>query len=138
MEEGFGPPLPSNIGDNMLNPFRLINYTLIALVMFTSYWWAGVALASLMVLYSLMYYYSVARVMFTLDQPVIAVEKTILMESTLSVATNLVALVALYKLTPYAYVSFWCAPWIVIAFSSLTFAYLVLFEYIEITEKDEK
>lgn len=121
----------------MFNPLRPISYTLIGLVMFTNYWWAGAALASLMVLYSLFYYYTITRVMFTLDQSVITVEKTALMDSTLSTGSNIVALVALYKLTPYAFVSFWCAPWVIMALSSLTFAYLILFEYIEITEKDE-
>lgn len=122
----------------MLNPFRAITFVFVALVMYTNYWWAGPVLASLMIFYSLVYYYTVTRVMITLDQVVLTVEKNMLMESTLSIGINIVALVALYKLTPYAFVSFWCAPWIVMAFISLIFSYLILFEYIEISEKNDE
>ena len=122
----------------MLNPFRWATYTLIALVMFTPYWWAQVALASIMIMYSLFYYYQVGRIMVTLDESQLVAERATLKDATLSTGGNLVALIALYKLTPFAYVFFWCAPWVTIAIGSLILAWLINIGYLEINTKDDE
>jgi len=122
----------------MLNPFRWATYTLIAFVMLTPYWWAQIALASMMVMYSLFYYYQVGRIMVTLDESQLVAERDVLKDATLSTGGNLVALVALYKLTPFAYVAFWCAPWVAIAISSLVLAWLINIGYLEINAKNDE
>lgn len=122
----------------MFNPFRLATFALIGLVMFTPYWWAQVALASIMVMYSLFYYYQVGRIMMTLDESQLVAERDILKDATLSTGGNLVALIALYKLTPFVYVTFWCAPWVTIATSSLVLAWLINIGYLEINTKDDE
>ena len=119
-----------------MNIFRLAEYTLIAMVMFTNISWAGPTLAGLMVFYSLVFYYTVCRILLTLDVARISDLPEDLQQSTLGVVGIIVSLVALVKLTPYTFIAIWCAPWVILASITVIFGWLVVFEIIDIVEKD--
>lgn len=119
----------------MFNIFRIVAYVLIILTMFFSYQWAGITLAFLMLSYSFIFYFTLARILTTLDTVILQKGSESLMESTLAVATNIVSAVVVYKLTSFSVIAIWCAPWLVLTTISLIFAWLVEKEWLEIKEK---
>lgn len=122
----------------ILNPIRLTLITLIALLMYTSFWWVGPFLSGTMTLLSFVYYYIILRVLFTLEETSLHEDKERVTDNFLSTVVNITASVALYKLTPFAYVAFWCAPWLVLAFLTNIFSLLVAYEYVEIKYKNDE
>lgn len=65
-------------------------------------------------------------------------ETSNLQSSTLSVGTNLVAVATLIMQTQYAWIGYMAAPWVAITLGTMTLAWLVHFEIIEINMKDDE
>lgn len=122
----------------IFSPTRLFVLVLIGLTMYTTYWWAGITLAIVMGLFSLIYYYTIIRILFTLDEARLSDDKDFVQDIFLSSVTNIAAAVALYKLTSFGYVALWCAPWLFMAFCTNIFLLLVVYEYVEIKYKEDE
>ena len=111
---------------------------LILMVQYTTIEWALPTLALLMVLFSLIFYNMILRVMMTLAESVIDFEdKEGLMNSSLSIFINSVSCIILFY-SPYSLVSAFILPWIVLTGINTIWAWLLYLKYFEIVEKDDE
>ena len=122
----------------ILNPIRLAMMALIAATMFIPNWWVGATLAAVMFFFSLIYYHSILRILFTLDEARLSEDKETVNDIFLSTITNITAAVALYQLTEFSYITLWCGPWLLLSFLVNIFMLLIVYEIVAINYKDDE
>ena len=122
----------------LFNPIRLIIFCLLSILMYTSSPSVGLFLAFVSFSFSIIYYYSVLRILFTLDNPETTDDREKVQDMILNCITNIVMVAAVYVLTPFLLVAVWCVPWLVLSLSVRIFNGLIAYEYIEVKYKDDQ
>ena len=106
-----------------------------------NYPYAAEILASIIAVFGAIYYRLAFKLAAGLNRSELVVDNVHQVQSTtLSVLANGVAVVTLILNTPYAFIGWMAAPWIALTLMTMTMAWLMYFEYIEINpaEDDEE
>lgn len=119
----------------------LIKIPVVALILmaqFTTYEWVLPTLAALMFLFSMVFYQMILKVMMTIAESVVETEnREDLMNASLSILMNVAAMAVLYY-SPYALVTAFIAPWIILTAINTMWAWLLHLKYFEIIHKDDE
>ena len=106
-------------------------------VMF-GYPYGAEVLVSIVGLFGLVYYYLAFKLAAGLNTSLISVgDMHQVQSSTLSVFTNGLAVTTLIMETPYAIVGWMAVPWVALTMMTMSMAWLLYFEFIEINPKED-
>ena len=118
-----------------------MKYILLAVVFatFYGYPYGAEILASVILLFTTVYYYLAFKLAAGLNNSILAVDEVRrLQETTLAVFANGLAVATLIIQTPYEIVGWVSLPWIVLTFMTTILSWLVYFEFVEIKPKESE